>query len=249
MKSKGIFLQDVTFRYTGSNIEAISHLTFNILYGSFVGITGNNGSGKTTLSYLLNGLIPKEVDGKMEGQVVVDGDSTKDFSVSHFAQKVGVVFQNPENMIFNLSVAEEVAFGPGNLGLSDISTLVSKSLLQVGLAGFENRDPNTLSLGQKQKLCIASTLAMNTSYLVLDEPSSMLDYKSSIELYTLLKSFNFGGKTIIVIEHDTDLIATYASHAMVLDHGSLEMEGKVDMVFRNGERLSELGIKIPRGYL
>ncbi len=249
MNSKGIFLQDVTFRYTGASEDAISHLTCNILDKSFVGITGTNGSGKTTLSYLLNGLIPKEIDGKMDGQVVVDGDSTKDFPVSHFAKNIGIVFQNPENMIFNLSVAEEVGFGPSNLGLDDISRRVTESLIAVGLEGFESKDPNTLSLGQKQKLCIASTLAMNTDYILLDEPSSMLDYKSSVQLYKLLKKLNSAGKTIIVIEHDTDFINEFASHAIILDSGSLEMEGEVGVVFKHVKRLEELGIKVPREYL
>ncbi len=246
MITSGIFLHDVSFRYSGSTGMALSHLTAHIPKGSFYGITGSNGSGKTTISYLLNGLIPHEIEGKLDGEITVDGESTTDKPVSHLAKKVGVVFQNPDLMIFNLTVAEEVEFGLRNLGLGDTTERARNALSQVGLSGMDDRDPHGLSLGQKQKLCIAVALAMDTDYLVLDEPSSMLDYKSSIELYELLRRLNDKGKTIIVIEHDTDFIFTYATHTIVMKDGGLEMDARTEDVFTNTEKITSLGVKVGR---
>lgn len=245
MDTDGIYLHDVSFAYSGSDKNSISHLTLHVEKGIFLGITGSNGSGKTTLSYLFNGLIPHEIDGRLMGEITVDGIETKNKPVSFFSKKVGMVFQNPDHMIFNLTVYEEVEFGLKNLGYTDIQKRVVDALSLVHLEKFSSNDPNNLSFGQKQKLCVACALALDTEYLVLDEPSSMLDYKSSLELYKLLSELNKKGKTIIVIEHDTDFINTFADHALVLREGSLDLFGITQEVFSEKEKIKSMGIKIP----
>ncbi len=245
MNISGIHIDNVSFQYGVGGYE-LDGITTTIPAGSFCGITGVNGSGKTTFTYLLNGLIPHQIEGKLAGDVYVDGINTRTKPVSFFSRKVGLVFQNPDFMIFNLTVREEIAFGLTNLGLDRANERVNTSLTAVGLEGYEDRDPHMLSLGQKQKLAIAIVLAMDTQYILLDEPSAMLDYRSAIELYNLLTKLNKQGKTIIVVEHDTDFLLTYADSMIVLDNGSCLLQGSTSKVFNEKTQLHTMGIKIPR---
>lgn len=244
MKTKGIVVNDVSFSYERSSPE-LQNITTKIPPETFCGITGVNGSGKSTFAYLLNGLIPHQVDGTFSGDVSINGVNTREKSVSYFAHRVGFVFQNPDFMIFNLTIREEVAFGVKNLGLNNVDHRVAQALQTVGLSGFEDRDPHTLSLGQKQKLCLAIAIAMDTEYIVLDEPTAMLDYASSLHLYKLLSSLHQKGKTIIVIEHDTDFLLTYAQHVLVFDKGSLILQDRAQVIFNQQATLQKLGIKVP----
>ena len=242
---KGIVFENVSFRYSPETKE-IDSVNIRIPSGSFCGITGVNGSGKTTLSLMMNGLIPHHVEGVLSGNIFIDGVNTHSKPVSFFSKKVGMVFQNPDFMIFNLTVEEEIAFGLSNLGMDKIVERTAYALLLVGLEGFEKRDPHTLSFGQKQKLCLAVVLAMETDCIILDEPSAMLDYKSSIHLYTILADLHKKGKTIIIIEHDTDYLYSFASQIILLNKGKVELEGDCESVFEKKELLTQLGIKIPR---
>lgn len=242
---KGISFENISFRYN-SGTSQLKNITFHIPQGTFLGITGVNGSGKTTLSLLLNSLIPHEISGELTGDIFIDDVNTRTHSVGFFARKVGMVFQNPDFMLFNLSASEEIAFGLKNFKLPVTPEVIANSLALVGLAGFENRDPQTLSLGEKQKLTLACILALDTPYIVLDEPVAMLDYQGAVNLYTLLEKLNKKeGKTIIVIEHDTDFLLTYTQQMLVLDKGKILFEGSTKKVFKNKEKLKELGIKIP----
>jgi energy-coupling factor transport system ATP-binding protein len=245
----GIVLENVSFCYTSKN-QQLEALSLHIPQGSFFGISGVNGSGKTTLSLLFNGLIPNEISGKLTGNVIVDGTNTKTKPVSFFAQKVGMLFQNPDFMLFNLTVAEEIAFGlknSNNVNAKNYAQKITNALKMVGLEGYEQRDPQTLSLGEKQKVCLASVLALDTNYIVLDEPVAMLDYKGAVNLYKTLDVLNKNyGKTIIVIEHDTDFLHAHAHKTIILDKGKIILEGKTKEVFAQTKKLQELGIKIPQ---
>lgn len=245
MNTSGIRIDNVSFQYGIGGYE-LDGVTTTIASGSFCGITGVNGSGKTTLTYLLNGLIPHQIEGKFSGDVWIDGVNTREKPVSYFSQKVGLVFQNPDFMIFNLTVREEIAFGLHNLRLDRVEERISNALTVVGLAGYEERDPHKLSLGQKQKLAIAIILAMDTGYIVLDEPSAMLDYRGAVELYKLLVRLNKEGKTVVVIEHDTDFLLTFADRVLVLHEGACFAQGPTSEVFADKKQLLDLGIKIPR---
>lgn len=242
----GIILEEVSFGYSKRELQ-LSNITTCIPKGTFLGITGINGSGKTTLSFLFNGLIPHEVEGEFTGNVVVDGINTKTKPVSFFAQKAGMLFQNPDFMLFNLTVAEEIAFGLKNFKIRDQRERIKKALGMVGLKDFENRDPHTLSLGEKQKVCLACILALDTDYIVLDEPVAMLDYKGAVYLYKTLGNLNKKyGKTIIVVEHDTDFVSSYAKQMIVLDKGRIVFQGNTKEVFSHTKELESIGIKIPQ---
>jgi len=244
--TKGIVFDHVSFHYP-DKADVVRDVTFTVRSGDFVGITGVNGSGKSTLTYCMNGLIPHSIPGSLHGGVTVDGVDTKEKSVSYLSHSVGMVFQNPDFSLFNLTVAEEVAFGLKNLKGTVNRQAIADALALVGLAGFENRDPQTLSFGEKQKVNLASVLALDVSYIVLDEPTAMLDHRSSVELYQLLKRLNEKGKTIIVVEHDTDFLWDFASSMLVISGGLIVSEGETREVLSNKKLLSSLGIKKPQG--
>jgi len=244
--NNGIQFKNVSFSY--NQIPQLKNVSLQIPKGTFLGITGINGSGKTTLSLLLNGLIPHEIDGKLSGDILIDNINTRKKPVSYFAQKIGMLFQNPDFMLFNLTVFDEIAFGLSKQ--TDINKKVDEALEMVGLKGFEKRDPQTLSLGEKQKVCIASTLARDTEYIVLDEPVAMLDYKGAVNLYELLRKINKDyKKTIIVVEHDTDFLLEYAHQVVLLDKGEIILKGTAASVFSHTKELKKLGIKIPQPIL
>jgi len=242
-----IRFEQVSFHYPDSQ-NVLSDLNFVISGRTFLGITGINGSGKSTLTYLMNGLIPHTIPGALMGRVLVDGISTKTKDVAFFSHQVGMVFQNPDFSLFNLTVSEEIGFGLKNLTGYVHQKQIKKALKQVGLSGFELRDPQTLSFGEKQKVCLASVLALDVTYIVLDEPTAMLDYKSSVELYRLLKKLNDKeGRTIIIVEHDTDFLWEYAKDLVIINEGKIKALGKAKNVLNNHHLLTSLGIKKPRG--
>jgi len=240
----GIRFENVSFSYPDKT-EVLSGINFTIEPGSFVGVTGTNGSGKSTCTYLMNGLIPHTIPGRLTGDVFVDGVNTRTKPVAFFAKHVGMVFQNPDFSLFNLTVAQEIAFGLTNLHRSADATLINNALSQVGLDDFRDRDPQSLSFGEKQKVCLACVLSLDVSYIILDEPTAMLDYKSSVELYRLLRVLNKKGKTIIAIEHDTDFLWNYTSQMILIDHGKIHSIGKTKAVLTQDTLLSDLGIKKP----
>lgn len=243
---KAIRLQHVSFHYPNRQ-NILSDINLTIESGSFLGITGVNGSGKSTLTYLMNGLIPHAIPGTLEGMVLVAGTSTRKKNVAFFSHQVGMVFQNPDFSLFNLTVNEEIGFGLKNLNGYINQNQIKKALKQVGLEGYESRDPQTLSFGEKQKVCLAGILALNVSYIVLDEPTAMLDYKSSVELYQLLKYLNEKrGITIILVEHDTDFLWEYAKKLVIINRGKIKSLGKTKNVLKNHYLLTSLGIKKPR---
>jgi len=245
--NKGIQLNNVSFSYN-SDTSLLKDISLQIAKGAFLGITGVNGSGKTTLGLLLNGLIPHEVEGKLKGNVFIDDTNTKKKPVSYFASQIGMLFQNPDFMLFNLTVFDEIAFGLKKQ--TNLSEKIGNALAMVGLENFEKRDPQTLSLGEKQKVCLASVLARDTEYIVLDEPVAMLDYKGAVNLYELLKKLNKDyGKTIVVIEHDTDFLKAFAKEIIILSNGEIILKGSTASVFSHKNELKKLGIKIPQPIL
>jgi energy-coupling factor transport system ATP-binding protein len=242
---KGIVIENVSVSYE-KNKNQLEKINLAIKKGTFLGITGVNGSGKTTLIQLLNGLIPHEIPAKLTGNVFIDGINTRTKPVSFFAKEIGMLFQNPDFMLFNLTVAEEIAFGLNNLKLSNQPERIKQALIAVGLAGYENRDPQTLSFGQKQKVALACVLAVDTPYIVLDEPVAMLDYHSAVNLYNVLAELNNHGKTIIVVEHDTDFLLSHAQEVAIIDKGRIVMHDASKNIFSKKAELKKLGIKIPQ---
>jgi len=235
--------EKLNFSYPGKQV--LKDVSFSIKHGDFVGITGSTGSGKTTLAYCFNGLIPHAVRGKFSGSLQIDGMDTSRHGIAELAKKVGLVFQDPEWQIFSLSVRDEVAFGLRNLRMDGIEKRTGDALKMVGLEGHEETLPYNLSHGQKQKLCIASVLAMEPDVVVLDEPTSQLDHRSTMNVYGILRRLNREGKTIIVIEHNTDLIAEYANRVILIDDGKIVGNGEPKKVLSDRRLLDSLGIRVP----
>ena len=183
-----------------------------------------------------------------EGNVWIDGLNTKDaVAVREIRQKVGMIFQNPDNQIVGMSVEEDVSFGPGNLGLppNEIRQRVQNTLALVGMAGYGKRPPHTLSGGEKQLVAIAGVLAMNPSYIALDEPTSFLDPSGRKKVLDVIRRLNDQGITIVHITHDMDEIV-HADHVIVLEGGKILLNGDPRTVFTQFEWLSGLGLGTPK---
>ena len=243
-----IRVEELSFKYTGAKEYSLKNINLKVKKGEFLGILGASGSGKSTLCLTFNGIIPHSIKGEFNGNVFVQGYNTKEASVAELSKLVGLVLQNPDSQLFNMTVEEEVAFSLENLGLDveEIRRRVYWSLKITGLEGLENEFPPNLSGGQKQRLVIASVLAMRPQILVLDEPTSQLDplgREQVLSLVTLLNKEQ--GITIILVEHNTEYLFDFADRLIVLDKGELVMEGKPREVFEEADFLRSLGIKIP----
>lgn len=243
-----IRVEGLSFKYAGAEEYSLRDISFRVRRGEFVGILGASGSGKSTLCLTFNGIIPHSISGEFEGNVYVKGYNTRDKSVAELSTLVGLVLQNPDSQLFNMTVEEEVAFGLENLGLDveEIRHRIKWALKLAGLEGLEREFPPKLSGGQKQRLAIASILAMKPEVLVLDEPTSQLDplgREQVLSLVTLLNKEQ--GITTIMVEHNTDYLLNFADKVLVVDNGELILEGKPRQVFEEVELLNRLGIKIP----
>lgn len=227
----------------GNKYTALKNISAKIEKGSFTAIIGTNGSGKSTFARHLNALLLPT-----SGEVFVDGMSTKDFSnVWNIRQKVGMVFQNPDNQLVAAVVDEEVAFGPENLGVSpdEIRKRVKDCLKKVGLSEYEKHAPSMLSGGQKQRLAIAGVLAMKPSCIVLDEPTAMLDPSGRKEVMSTIHELNKNeGITIVLITHFMEE-AVSADKVLVMDKGSLAFSGTPREVFSKVDELRNIGLAVP----
>ena len=209
-----------------------------------VALLGRNGAGKSTLFLHFNGInIPKS------GEVYIDGEKLEYDKESLFnaRQKIGIVFQNPDNQLFAPTVEEDVAFGPMNLGLpiEEVEQRVKDSLEKVGMAGFEKKSPHHLSGGQKKRVAIAGILAMRPKIMVLDEPTAGLDPQGVTALTKLLKELNEEGITIIISTHEVNLVPDYAKKVFVLVDGLLIAEGTPKEIFSQPEILEQANLEVP----
>ncbi len=227
----------------GKTFAALKDVTAQIRKGEFTAIIGTNGSGKSTLARHLNALlIPTEGELEVEGMLTSDESCTW-----KIRQKVGMVFQNPDNQLVAAVVEEDVAFGPENLGIApeEIGKRVELALKKVGMTAFKDRAPSKLSGGQKQRIAIAGVLAMHPDCIVLDEPTAMLDPKGRAEVMETIHELNRKeGITIVLITHFMEEAVT-ADHVLVIDQGVLKMEGTAREVFSRADELTEIGLDIP----
>ncbi len=240
---------DYSYAISGEQpVKALDGLSIDFHEGEFVAVIGKNGSGKSTLAKLLNALYVPDT-----GTVAVDGIDTGDAArVWEIRQKVGMVFQNPDNQIVATTVEEDVAFGPENLGLSsfEIQERIDRSLKMVGMEQFKYRQPHTLSGGQKQRVAIAGVIAMEPHYLVLDEPTAMLDPGGRQEIIDTVRYFHREkGMGIIYVTHLMEE-AIEADRVAVIEAGKLVCEGTPREVFSQVETLRKLDLEVtPVGIL
>lgn len=223
-------VENLSFSY--QNNKVFKNLSFSIKKGEYLCIIGKNGSGKSTLAKLLAGLIFQQ-----EGSIKISGYDTKNQKdLLEIRKLVGIIFQNPENQIINTTVFDEVIFGLENLAIprGNIKEIAEKSLKAVALLEYKDRLTYQLSGGEKQRLAIASILAMGTEILIFDEATSMLDPVGKKEVLKLMKELNFQGKTIIHITHDRNDILE-ATEVMVLSKGEIKYQGSPYMIFEDDE--------------
>lgn len=243
-----IRFDDVTFTYAAAEEPALRSISLEIQEGEYVAILGLNGAGKTTLGLCVNGVIPTMLGGELEGTVTVAGLNVSEYPVREMAKVVGMVFDNPEFQMSQLSVAEEVALGLENAGVpyEEMRVIIPETLELVGLGGFEERSPLGLSGGQQQRLAIASVLAMRPKVLIMDEPTSNLDPIGKQEVFDMAAKLNRErGMTVIVIEHEVEVMAQYANRVVVLDGGTVVMNGTPQEIFSQVDELAALGLRVP----
>ncbi|MEM1545913.1 MAG: ABC transporter ATP-binding protein [Candidatus Methanomethylicia archaeon] len=239
---------NLSFRYSGEERWAIKSINLKIYPGEFVLITGPSGCGKTTLCRCFNGLIPHFYEGELKGILTVDGLNIAENKTCKLAQRVGMVFQNPENQLIMLSVEDEIAFGLENLNLPRdiIRERVDEVLSILGIEHLRHKFPYELSGGEQQKVAIAACLAMRPKILVLDEPTAHLDPLSSKVLFDTLSSIRKRlNLTIILVEHRLDMVASITDKVIVMDKGQIILQGRPREVFTN-PIIKAIGIGVPK---
>ena len=244
MGEKIIEINNLNFIYPDGT-PALKNINLNIDKGEKVAFIGSNGAGKSTLFLNLNGILRSN-----SGEITVDGIKLKNDKqiLKQIRQKVGLVFQNPDDQLFATTVVEDVAFGPLNLGLSkeEVENRVDVALEKVGMDGFEDKPPHHLSGGQKRRVAIAGILAMDPNIMVLDEPTSGLDPYGVLQILKILQEFNQDGMTILLTSHDVDIIPLFADRIYVMHHGEVAGEGTPERIFASPNLVRKAHLRQPQ---
>ena len=240
-------LAHVTLRY--GNSVALDDVTLEVCRGERVCVLGANGSGKSTLASVICGLLaPDEGDVELAGHAVCTGGVPDLAAYRDARRQLGLVFQNPDDQIVTSVVADDVAFGPENLGVprAQISARVARELRRVAMEKYAHADPSRLSGGQRQRVCIAGALAMEPAVLVLDEPSSLLDVRGRAAIMRVMGRLAAAGATLVHVTHFMDE-ALAADRVVVMQHGHVALEGTPDEVFaaKNAQVIEALGLEMP----
>lgn len=238
-----ISVRHLRFRFPDGT-EAIQGVDLEIRNGEFLAIVGQNGCGKTTLVKQFNGLLKPT-----EGDVVVDRVNTKEATIAQLSRKVGYAFQNPDHQIFSVSIFDEIAFGLRNLGFpeTEIVANVKRALASMRLQGREKDNPLFLSKGERQRVAIASILAMAPRVLVLDEPTTGQDWMNIVTLMDLVQELNeHNGQTVIVITHNMHVVARWAKRVVVMAEGRIICDGGPAETFSRNDVLTQAFLTAPQ---
>lgn len=232
----------VSFSYP-NGVEAIHDISLSVNKGDYIAFVGQNGSGKTTLVKHFNGLLKPTT-----GTVTVFGESTIDKKVSYLSRKVGYLFQNPDDMLFSPSVAEEIAYGPRMLKVDpdQVSSKVETILQELDLKDLRDTHPFALSLGDRQRLAVACALSLDPEVFVFDEPTTGQDYFGSQSIMCLIDELHHKGKTVIIITHDMPIVAEHARRVIIMNKGEIALEGTPQEVFSQVEKLQDLSLRAPQ---
>ena len=240
-----IKIKNVSFFYPESDAPAIDNISFNVKRGSWTSIIGHNGSGKSTIIRLINGLLVPDESGSP--LIEVDGIKLTDDTVWEVRNRVGIVFQNPDNQFVGATVADDVAFGLENLGIphSEMVKIVPEAIKAVGMSEYANSEPANLSGGQKQRVAIAGILAIKPKIIVLDEATSMLDPEGRNQILSIVQDMKDKyDLTVISITHDIDE-ANMADQVLVMNDGKLITQGSTKTVFSQVSLLKSIGLDVP----
>ena len=244
-----IDIQDLTFTYKDEPAPALSGISLTVTDGAFLGIIGPAGAGKTTLIRAVSGVIPHHYTGDYYGSVRVNGLDTVDTPLTDLSRLVGMVFQDVDSQIISSVVEDELLYGLENFGVprEEIPSRLEFALDRVGIADLRDRTIASLSGGQRQKVAIASVIALRPRVLVLDEPTGELDPRSSRQIFSLLNALNREyGITVVVVEQKIMLLCEFADMLAVLDQGKIVRQGKTREVLARSDELEALGVNCPR---
>lgn len=222
--------------------KGLDNVSLKIKQGEFMSILGMNGAGKSTLvSHIIGLLRPTE------GEVLINGQESLKFSVAEMAREIGFIFQNPNHQVFNDSVEKEIIFGPQNLGWSqeDMQRAVSRIMKLVSIEGMEDKDPEGLSIGEKQRVALASILVMEPNILILDEPTTGQDQNSLNDMMAIVKELHNQGKTIIMITHEMSVALKYSDRVAIMHEGKILWQGPIQEAFFHHEVLSKARLRQP----
>lgn len=239
-----VSVRDLQYRWPAGEFQ-LQDVTFELAPGERVGLIGPSGAGKSTLLMHLNGLLPERtVRSETEARVFIDDTPVIKSRLQEIRQRVGFLFQDPDDQLFCPTVREDVAFGPLNLGCSQSETIerVHNSLKQVGLQGYESRSTVQLSLGERKRVCLAGVLACRPDVLILDEPFSNLDPRNRRNLQELLAGLP---ATQLLATHDLNLVAEFCTRVLVIDGGLIRAEGPAENLLRDGQLMHDHGLEVP----
>ncbi len=241
MTALSLAVERLSYRYPDGT-EALREVSFSLAPGECVALLGPNGSGKSTLLLHLNGILPEKPAAS--GTVRVNGEPIAIANMEAVRRQVGLLFQDPDDQLFCTTVEEDVAFGPGQLGLGKaaVAERVRRALFQVRLTGYEKRTPYHLSQGEKRRACLAGVLACEPSVLVLDEPTSGLDPRGRREFMALLSEV---AATKLIATHDLEMVVELCSRSIVLDGGRVVADGPTLELLANEELMLAHGLERP----
>ncbi len=237
-----ISLEKISFTYP-SGQQALQDVDLNIQGGDFVAIMGENGAGKTTLAKHMNGLLKPTL-----GRVLVDGEDTQKVSVAHLSRKVGLVFQNPDHLLFSETVKDEVGFALRNFRFPPdvVEKQVRRTLEALDLTGYADTSPFLLSGGERKRVALASILAWEPEYLVLDEPTIGQDYEQKERLRNFILQLYSQGKAVVMITHDVEFVAESNPKVILLSKGRIVAKGDADRILSNDDLVEKASLAKPQ---
>lgn len=256
MEESIIKVKNFTYRYPRTKTPVLKNINLEIEQGEFVGIVGPTGAGKTTLCMALCGLIPQILGGKTEGEILIKGKDTRDTELNELIYSstekkafVGITFQDPEAQIVGMTVEEDLAFGPENLGVESekIQRRVQEVLELIRMEDYRKTFPYKLSGGQKQRVGIGSTMALRPQAIILDEPTSELDPIGRYEVLSVIRGLKEHNVSVIIVEHNTEELVDFVDRIIVLDDGEVIVDDETNKVFAQVDMLRSIGVRPPDG--